>query len=159
MKKIIFVLFFIFSFGEVFSMENNIIIPTPYSLKYRNKILQLKNIYLISDFNDERIFNLAEEIFPEIKISKNFLGKELFTVIYLSNSQNQEVKNYLKIFESNFSNFNLLGEEGYFILVKNYKNKNIIICMANNLEGIFYSLQTLNQLIYKEKDKYYLREL
>jgi hyaluronoglucosaminidase len=158
MKKIIFVLFFIFSFGEVFSMENNII-PAPYSLKYRNRILQLKNIYLISDFNDERIFNLAEKIFPEIKISKNFLGKELFTVIYLSNSQNQEVKNYLKIFESNFSNFNLLGEEGYFILVKNYKNKNIIICMANNLEGIFYSLQTLNQLIYKEKDKYYLREL
>lgn len=134
------------------------VIPAPYSLKYRNKILNLKNIYLVSDFNDKRIFKLANEIFPEIKIYQNIPDRELSTVLFLSKPENQEVRNYLKIFKAGFNDIEI-KEEGYFLLAKNYKNKNIVICIASNSAGIFYSLQTLRQLIYRENGKLYLKEL
>ena len=140
-KRIAIFLLIYYSFlgQSVLAKLNFSILPPPKVIKFHGKYVMLTNKYSVtSNFNSKYIAttvaNIMQSLGIENKMQVYTHGKTILVILTLN------------------SNLSLPNEQGYILTVSDINKKNLNICIkAETLRGIYYGLQTLRQIIEKQK--------
>jgi hyaluronoglucosaminidase len=155
LKKINLTLLFLFFFfiSPVFSYEFKII-PKPKEILFNGNFFEipLENLIIVGDEN-KYFLNELKKFLEESGIKKVDFKKEInFNIpcLIVENIKENPFKEEYK---------NIKNSQGYKIIVRKIKNNIFIGCIANTEIGIFYSLQTLYQILKKDGSKIVIPEI
>lgn len=152
---------------ECQSMSVDRIVPMPRQIKYGKATLTLGRSCIVSGEKYQGSTTEAElgefinnfvEIAPVTLTEKDNLRK--YNTIFLLGDPktNEKTLEYFKMLNLKV-NWNELGPEGYFLIAKKVKRKNVVICAGYDEAGTFYALQSLKQLVKKKKHKAFMKEV
>lgn len=136
MKKVFFFTFSIFCVLLSFAQTEKLLIPIPSTVTNKMGTFYLHDNIVIGIYSDDKLLvDVANQLSKSIAIPTGF------KIAIKKNSSSATIQlHLLSTYDKN------IGNEGYKLLV----TQKLIIISANKLNGLFYGIQTLLQLLPKE---------